>query len=60
MNGESGMETYTLPYVKRTANGICCMTQGTQTRALRQPRGVGWRGKREGVVRGRGHMYTYG
>ena len=32
------METYTLPYVKQTV-GICCLTQGTQTRALEQPRG---------------------
>ena len=24
--------------------GICWMTQGTQTGALYQPRGVGWRG----------------
>ena len=22
--------------------GICCMTQGTQTRAQKQPRRVGW------------------
>ena len=32
-NGESNMETYTLPYVKQPM-GICCMTQGTQTGAL--------------------------
>ena len=31
--------------------GICCMTQGTQTGALYQPRGVRWGGrfKREGT-----------
>ena len=31
--------------------GICCMSQGTQTGALYQPRGVGWGGrfKREGT-----------
>ena len=34
MNGESSMETYTLPYVKQMPAGICWMTQGTQTRAL--------------------------
>ena len=28
---------------------ICCITQGTQTRALKQPRGVRWRFKREGT-----------
>ena len=37
--------------------GICCMTQGTQTRALWQPRKVGWGGKWEGESRGRGHIY---
>ena len=38
--------------------GICCMTQGTQTEALYQPRGVGGRGDgRE--AQGRGHTYTY-
>ena len=35
--------------------GICYMTQGTQTRALQQPRGVGWGGRWEGDLRGRGH-----
>jgi len=28
---------------------ICCMAQDTQTRALYQPRGVGWGGEREGI-----------
>ena len=50
----------TLPYVKFIANGNLCMTQGTQTRGLKQPRMVGWGGRWEGVSRGRGHMYTYG
>ena len=57
--GESGMETYMLPYVKQIV-GICSMTQGTQTGALQQPRGVGWDERWEGGSRGRGHMYTYG
>ena len=39
---------------------ICCMTQGTQTGAQWQSRGVGWGGRWEGGSRGRGHMYTYG
>ena len=39
--------------------GICCMSQGTQTEGLYQPRGVGWGGRWEGGSRGRGHMYTY-
>ena len=40
--------------------GICTMSQGTQTWALYQPRGEGWRGRWEGGSDGRGHMYTYG
>ena len=34
----------TLLYVKQMANGDCCITQGTQTGALYQPRRVGWEG----------------
>ena len=33
---------------------ICCMSQGTQTGALYQPRGVGWTWRWEGGTRGRG------
>ena len=40
--------------------GICCMAQETQTEDLYQPRGVGWQGKQEGGLKGRGHMYSYG
>ena len=32
----------TLPYKNRQPMGIFCMAQETQTRALYQPRGVGW------------------
>ena len=39
--------------------GICCMAQETQTGALYQPGGVGWRGRWEVVSKGRGYMYTY-
>ena len=35
--------------------GICCMTQGTQTGALYQPRGVRWGGRLEGGSNGGGH-----
>ena len=51
---------FTLPYVKGIANGNLLMSQGTQTGALYQPRGVGWGGKYEGGSRGRGYTYTYG
>ena len=39
--------------------GICCMTQGTQTGALYQPRRVEWGGRWEGGSRGRELIYTY-
>ena len=37
--------------------GICCMTQGTQTGALWQPRGLGWGERWEGGSIRRGHMW---
>ena len=40
--------------------GICCMAQETQSGALYQSREVGWRGRWEGSLKGRGYMYTYG
>ena len=40
--------------------GMCCMTQGTHTGALEQPRGVGLGGRLEGDSRGKGHACTYG
>ena len=43
-NGEGSKETYALSCVKQIAVGICCMSQGAQTIALRPPRGVGWGG----------------
>ena len=39
---------------------ICCMSQGTQTGTLQQPRGVRKGGRREGGSRGKRHRYTYG
>ena len=39
--------------------GICCMTQGTQTGALWQSRGVGGGGGWEGGSGGREHGCTY-
>ena len=35
------------------------MAQETQTGALYQSRGVGWRGRWEGGSKGRGYTYTY-
>ena len=40
----------TLPYVNRWPTGICCMSQETQTGALYQPRGVGWRERFKGGI----------
>ena len=39
--------------------GICCVAQGTQTRAL-EPRGWDGQGGGGGSSGVRGHMYTYG
>ena len=51
------MDAYTLTYVNRQPMGICHMTQGTQTGALLQPKGIGMGGRWEGDSRVRGHMY---
>ena len=40
--------------------GICSITQGTQTGALCQSRGVGSGGRWWGDSKGRGFMYAYG
>ena len=58
------MERVTWKYIRyhkwnRQPAGICCMTQGAHTSALRQSRGVRWVGRRKGGSRGRGHTYTY-
>ena len=53
MYGESNMETY-ITKCKIDSQWECCMSQGTQTGALYQPRGVGWRGRWEGGSKGRG------
>ena len=39
--------------------GICCMSQGTQTGALYQSRGVGLGGRRDGGSRGSRHIGIY-
>ena len=39
---------------------IYCRAQETQTRALYQPRRVGWRERWEENSKGRIYMYTYG
>ena len=57
MYGKSNMETY---ITKCKIDRICCMSHGTQTGALYQPRGVEWGGRWEGGAEGRKYMYTYG
>ena len=57
-NWEHGAETYRLPRVKRQLMGICCMMQGAQPGALRQPRGVGWGGRGGRLLR-EGTWYTW-
>ena len=44
----SNMETYITICKIRKPTRICCMFQETQTRALYQPREVGWGGRWEG------------
>ena len=46
--------------VRKTTQSKNGQSQGTQTGALYQPRGVEWGGRREGGSTGRGHMHTYG
>ena len=60
MCGKSTMETDITICKINSQTGICCLSQETQTRALYQPRGVGWEGRWEGGSKGRGYMYTYG
>ena len=49
----------TLSYVNRQPMGICCISQRTQTGAMYQPRGAGWKGRWQGGSRGRGYTYIY-
>ena len=56
MNCEIGIDACALLCVKQVA-GSCCITQGAQLGALRQPRWMGCRGW-EGGPRGRGYIYT--
>ena len=48
-----------LPYVKYIANRNLLWDSGNSTRAVQQPRGVGWGGRWEGGSRMRGHMYRF-
>ena len=56
--GKSNMETYIT--VCKIDSQREFLAQETQTGASYQPRGVGWGGRWEGGLRGRGHMYIYG
>ena len=53
-NGESSMETYTLPYGKQRASENLLHDSGGCDSL------EGWDGRWEGGSRGRGHMYTCG
>ena len=53
MYAESNMETYITICKIDSQLGICCLSQGTQTGALYQPRGVGWGERWKGESRGR-------
>ena len=56
---ESSIETYPLPDVKQTANGMLLCNPGSSTRSPWQPRGVGWHGRWEWGSLGKGYMHTY-
>ena len=60
MYEKSNMETYISICKIDSQLGICCMSQGTQTGAPYQPRGVGWGEIWKGGSRRMGHMYTHG
>ena len=58
---ESSTETHILPYANldsRKKFTVWC--KELKSRVLWQPRGVGYDGRWEGGLRGRGHIYTYG
>ena len=56
MYGKRNMETCIVICKIRQPVGICYVAQGTQTRALWQPRQVGWGGRCEGFKRDRTHV----
>ena len=59
MQVESNMKTY-ISICEIDSQWEFALWLRKLTGALYQPRGVGWRGRWEGVSKGRGHMYTYG
>ena len=59
MYGKSNMATYITICKIDSQQGICCMSQETQTGALCQPRRVRWGGSWKGGSKGWGYMYTY-
>ena len=60
MCGKSNVETYITICKINSQWEFAVLAQETQTGALNLPRGVGWAGRRKGVSKGRGYMYTYG
>ena len=53
------METY-ITICKIDSQRNLLYASGSSNRALYQPRGVEWEGRREGGSKGRGYVYTYG
>jgi len=56
MNGDSSMETYTLPYVKQIVNGNLLHDSGNSNQGSVKPRGVRRDGRQKGGSRGTGHI----
>ena len=59
MCGKNNMETYITKCKIDSQQEFCGMAQETQTRALYQPRGVGWGRTWEGGSKGKGYIYIY-
>ena len=57
MYGKSNMETYTA--ICKIANGNLLLGSGNSNRGSVSTTGVGWGGRWEGGLKGRGYMYTY-
>ena len=59
MYGESNMETY-ITICEVDSQWEFAVWLRNKTGAPYQPRGMGWGGRWEGGLKGRGYMYTYG
>ena len=59
MYGKSNMETY-ITICEIDSQWVFAVWLRKSNRVSVQPGGIGWGGGWEGVLKGRGYMYTYG